>query len=286
MLAMARKLAVRVISAVLNWLESGATLEPGPNMKLYQLKLSKEQLAAMPEKERCLLLLIGHILNEINILRKAALFCGNQLGDQEHVKLAEMGQQILFMRLLGGKTHEAWLAFERRFQKDKEISLVYAKPLADLRGEVWEKLKKMFGTENFIATLRNDHAFHNPHQADIERSFQKLPAQEDWSWYASDRTANCYNWSSDMVMTNVMFDATNKLSIREASDAFAEQVMATSSLVESLLAGLAEIMFEKYFPGLRAEQPVAELQGLPSVDEAKLPFFVAVPERAPGKGEA
>lgn len=285
MLAMARRLAVKVISAILNWRESGALLEPRSTMKLYQLKLSKERLAAMPEKERGLLLLIGHILNEINILRKAALFCGNQLGDQEHVKLAEMGQQILFMRLLGGKTHEAWLAFERRFQKDRDISRAYTKPLADLRGEVWEKLKKTFGTGKFIATLRNDHAFHNPHQADIEKSFQKLPAEEDWSWYVSDRTANCYNWSSDMVMTNLMFDATNKQSIREASDTFAAQVMSTSSLVEGLLAGFAEIMFEKYFPGLRAEQPIAELQDLPSVDEAKLPFFVAVPEKPLGKGE-
>src|SRR6266545_2769474 len=98
-------------------------------MRLYRFHLPKNRLAAMPQNERHMMLLFGQIANELNMLRKSALFSGNDVSDNETVKFAEVAQWYFFIKLLGAKTFEAWEAFRRYFQGDGEIAQKYSQPL-------------------------------------------------------------------------------------------------------------------------------------------------------------
>jgi hypothetical protein len=245
-------------------------------MKLYKLNLTKAQLDAMPPHERGVLLLFGHIGNELNILRKAAMFSGNVLSDDEVMKLAEIGQWTFFMRLLGAKTHEAWEAFRRLFQKNKDMAARYAKPLNDKYGKEWDQLKKVFGSgKSIVEGLRNEHVFHYPTAEIIEASFHSLSPEEDWSWYLSDIKANSFYFASDMVANNAMLRAANGGELQGASDKFAKEVIELSTLVDDLLGNVVELMLDANFPGARAKDPMLERNDLQEADQIRLPFFCA-----------
>ncbi len=44
-------------------------------MKLHHFKLTRQQLDAIPEAERNLLVLVGHAANELSVLTKLFQFC-------------------------------------------------------------------------------------------------------------------------------------------------------------------------------------------------------------------
>jgi len=93
--------------------------------KIHRVHLTKRKLAAMPQAERSLLLLLGHATNEINVLFKLILMARK---DEPTIKLidhVEAGQVLILMRVLIGKLHEAWLLFQRRFQADRSLAEKY-----------------------------------------------------------------------------------------------------------------------------------------------------------------
>lgn len=243
-------------------------------MHLYRFRLTKDQLAAIPQNERHMMLLFGQIANELNILRKSALFSGNGLSDNEIVKFAEVAQAYFFIKLLGAKTYEAWEAFRKYFQGDPEIAQKFSRPLADgEQGATWGKLKKRFGAGGLvIQSLRNDHVFHFPDRDAIEGSFQSLPPEEDWSWYLSDSKANNFYAASDMVANNALFRDINQNELKGASGRLIDEVIELSTDVDDVLSAVVQILIETYFPDLEAEQ-VLELNDLGGVDDVKLPFF-------------
>jgi hypothetical protein len=245
-------------------------------MRLYRFRLPKDQLAVMSQNERHMMLLFGQIANELNILRKSALFSGNNVSDNEIVKFAEVAQWYFFIKLLGAKTFEAWEAFRRYFQGDAEIAQKYSQPLANSEhGATWERLRKRFGAGGLaIQRLRNEHVFHFPDRETIEQSFQSLQPDEDWSYYLSDVKANSFYAASDMVTNNAVFRHVNQDELQGASTRLIDEVLQLSTDVDDVVSTVVQILIETHFPDVAAEH-VLELNDLEGADEIKLPFFCA-----------
>ena len=243
-------------------------------MQLYQLHLTKEQLAAMPDIERQTLLLFGHIANELNMLRKAALFSGNAISDNVVMRYAEVAQAYFFIKLLGAKTFEAWEAFRRHFQEGL-LGAKYSKQLADSEyGPTWEELKRRFGAGGLIITrLRNEHVFHFPDREAIERSFQSLSPDEDWSWYLSDLKANSFYAASDMIANNAIFQDINANEVQQATVQLMDEVLELSTDVDDVIGAVALILIDAHYPNARTQEPIVQTDDLRAVDDIKLPFF-------------
>jgi hypothetical protein len=76
-------------------------------MEVRKIKLSRSKLAAMPQNERVLLLLLAHASNELTVLRKPILMMRKSASESQIVEV-EAGQVFIFTRLLVGKLHEVW----------------------------------------------------------------------------------------------------------------------------------------------------------------------------------
>ena len=115
--------------------------------EIHRVNLTKSKLAAMPEAERSLLLLLGHANNEINVLSKLILMARK---DEPEIKLidhVEAGQVFVIMRVLIGKLHEAWLLFNRRFQADHSLRGKYLPKLSAQAATAITELNQHFGRE-------------------------------------------------------------------------------------------------------------------------------------------
>jgi hypothetical protein len=83
--------------------------------EIHRVFLTKTKLAAMPEAERSLLLLLGHASNEINVLSKLILMTRKDQPAIQLIDHVEAGQIFILLRVLIGKLHEAWRLFQKRF---------------------------------------------------------------------------------------------------------------------------------------------------------------------------
>jgi len=92
-------------------------------MELHRFILTKSKLAALPQAERSLLLLLGHASNEINVLSKLILMVMRK--DTPPSQIAnnvEAGQVCVLLRVLVGQLHEAWELFRRRVSRRRKGS--------------------------------------------------------------------------------------------------------------------------------------------------------------------
>lgn len=244
-------------------------------MKLFKVAISDEQLRAIPAEDRNVLLLLGHVLNEINIIRKTALVSIGSILDHEDLGRAGVGQAALFVRLLGGKTHEAWEVFRTRFHSDPVLGPKYGPRLQDRVGETVKKLNVKFSSSNFLATLRNSHAFHYPDTSDLADAFEAMAAPEGWIWYMSDVKANTYPYASDVVAIAASFRVFNPSDAAAATELFTNDVIGTAADVEAVLDAVVEIIMREHFEkSLRLAPIVAGPEGLHWRD-IRLPFFWA-----------
>lgn len=172
------------------------------SVKVVRVKLTKDGLAAMPQADRSLLLLLGHVTNELNVLHKIMLAMLRDTCQPHEIKIIHHGQALIVMRLLIGKLHAAWELFTRRVLSSKRISAEYLPGLPEDALEALAYLKRHFGAGSPLTTIRNKLSFHSSDDDNLlEESFQALPASEQWDFYLGDEIANTFYYASELVMT-------------------------------------------------------------------------------------
>ena len=178
--------------------------------EVYQVNLTKEKLAAMPVRERRLLLLLGHAANEINVLQKLILMAGQATPELEFVDHVQAGQVFVLMRTLIGKLHEAWELFVKRFQSDHQMSAKYLPKLNTEATIALDGLKKHFRKRSPLTLIRKWFSFHYSDEKDlVERSFQDIPADNSWRFYLSNILGNCFYYASELVVAGGVIKLAN-----------------------------------------------------------------------------
>jgi len=76
-------------------------------MDVNRVELDRKKLAAMPEAQRVLLLLLAHASNEITVLIKLILMMRKDDPPSQIHDHVETGQMFIMIRRLIGKLHEA-----------------------------------------------------------------------------------------------------------------------------------------------------------------------------------
>jgi hypothetical protein len=169
--------------------------------KIHRVNLTKTKLAAMPEAERSILLLLGHASNEINVLSKLILMMRK---DEPAIKLidhVEAGQVFVIMRVLIGKLHEAWRLFHTRFQANWPLAEKYVPKLPPEAAAALTELNKHFGKGSPLTRIRSAVSFHYRDDDNLaEASFQRLPETEPWEFYLSRTVGNSFYFASELVI--------------------------------------------------------------------------------------
>ncbi len=129
-------------------------------MDVHRAKLDRAKLAAMPENERALLLLLAHASNELNVLTKLILMMRKDEPPSPILDHVEAGQTFILMRLLIGKLHEAWELFRTRVHSDRTIATTYIPRLRSEASAALTALNRHFGQGSALTAIRNKISFH------------------------------------------------------------------------------------------------------------------------------
>jgi hypothetical protein len=251
--------------------------------EIHQIDLTKQSLAAMPDAERKLLLLLGHATNEINVFQKLVLMSGQGTYAPRFVDHVQAGQTLILMRTLIGKLCEAWDLFRVRFLRERQLAELYLPKLNAEAVAALESLKKHYGTQSPLMLIRSRFSFHYRDDDNlVEQSFQEIPADEAWQFYLSNIEGNCFFYASELVVQSGVI----KLADRAPNDAepfldatarnFAALCELTITVSGQILVLFGECIKEIVSHSLPDTQSIGavELPGLPALSELQIPFFV------------
>ena len=171
-------------------------------MKVYSANLAKQRLAAMPSSDRSLLLLLGHAMNELNVLTKILLTQRKQSAPHPLVEVVESGQNLIIFRLIIGTLHEAWDLFKARVLSNRGLSSKYL-PLLDAQSiAALDDLKVHFGKGSVLSAIRNKISFHYRDDANlIEENFNRVSDSEAWLDYFGERPEDNFYTIAERVVT-------------------------------------------------------------------------------------
>ena len=246
-------------------------------MELHRVILTKEKLAAMPQAERSLLLLLGHASNEINVLSKLILMMRKGEAPSQLVDHVEAGQIFILMRVLIGKLHEAWLLYKKRVQADRIINDKFVPHLSQEATTALAKLNDHFGRGTPITKIRNKASFHYTDNDNLaEENFQRLPATEPWEFYLTKSVGNSFYFAAELVAAgtaiNLAKDQADPSST--ALDAFGDlcdDVIFVSGQITELFGSLISDIVMASIPDV--EVKIEQLPDGPKISTFCLPFY-------------
>lgn len=260
-------------------------------MRIYSAKLPKGHLTRLPEADRSLFLLLGHVSNEINVLQKLMLMMRQDDPPSRVVDIVEAGQVMIIMRILVAKLHEAYRVFNERVQGDAAIRERY-----NVRGEwsgreLLRELNARFKQGSLLTRIRDKLASHYVDEDRLlEASFQALADDEPWELYLSETVGNSFYYASEMVAMKAALDlvAADPVPDEKPDETNLKALFNESLEVANVVMKLCQVIMieilEKSIAGELVMEPI-DIGKPPKLAALHLPFFVDVTDlNGPGRG--
>lgn len=179
---------------------------------------------------------------------------------------------FFYLRLLAGKAFEGWEMLRR---------LLFASPDArELEGELVEtgksslgRLKRYFGKQNLVRTIRNSFAFHfSPEQLEsqLERTNESLDL-----FLENKSGVNSLFYFAEVLATSAIIEQTGAKSLEEGFDAVVKDVIGVAgdlvNLADATLHALLTRFGKDVWSKPMVEVPLPELRAFDSVS---MPWLV------------
>src|SRR4051794_2908246 len=166
-----------------------------PPLAIYEMKIDRDALAAMPADARRNFFLFGHVGNEINTLYRLLIFSIKKQDNQYLGAFAEM-RATTIARILIGTTMEGYRAVEKAVFASP-FGRTYTPHLPPDGQQAYAEVKKHLGDLKLRAGIRNNFAFHVPKPSQIDDAYAKLPRDLELSILSGKpRHSSLYTMSS------------------------------------------------------------------------------------------
>ncbi len=249
-------------------------------MNVIAVRLNKDKLITLPDAERVFFIGLGHISNEINAITKMLYWSA---GTPQRNNAEINGQRFLtlfLMKILSGKLFESWNLFQKLFF-GSGISKDYDPELEGEPKEALEKLKKYFGKDNSISTIRNNFGFHYSPK-EVDEMLLKIDGNFDLYMERENFQNNLF-FFSELLEEGALIDAIGF----EIQDGDMDGILVNLSGelfdvgIWFLIAsdGLMDLIIGKFGEEIREGEPTnIEFDSMQSFNKVYLPWFTQVTE--------
>ncbi|MCX7310290.1 MAG: hypothetical protein NTV56_00830 [Alphaproteobacteria bacterium] len=257
-------------------------------MDVHVAKIDRAKLAALPESDRVLLLLLAHASNELNVLQKLILMMRKTDPPSQIIDHVEAGQTFILMRLLIGKLHEAWELFRTRVQSNRAISTNLLPKMRPPAAAALTALKQHFGAGSPLTAIRNKVSFHYSDKENLtEANFQQLAATEPLQFYLTQTVGNSFYHAAELV---VQLSAINLVKAPPASagdtsspearafGVLCGEIIDVSRHMTELFGELVGMLGEDVVDSVSTEQ----IPDGPKLSTFELPYFFDENDQLPG----
>jgi hypothetical protein len=245
-------------------------------VRLHRVNLTRQQLDRIPENERRLLVLIAHVGNELNVFAKLFHFAAGSASEEGVLGQAENAQALVLARTLTGKIYEFWMLLQSSFF-GPALSKEYEPQLDEEARAALQALKRYFGRDNLIDTVRNKFAFHfSPDQ--IDAGYNSIVENDPLQIYLAKENVNTLYAFADTIVGRAMLEAIRPGDHQGAFDALIDQTSAAVGNINTVIGALMIVCFKRYVGdslyALGAD--IIEIEGAPDSQKIEIPFFIEV----------
>lgn len=211
-------------------------------IEVFTVPISKAQFRRFPPKERAMVFVCCHILNQIGVLVKLVRFSSNR-DPKNHIEENASGTQTqIILRFLIAVLSEACVYFEDR----EDLIAQYLPDIHEEGREAYAKVQAFFDKKGLLRMIRNNYLYHYPNDKNVEKAFEAIPEDQPWEWYLSHANTNSLYLSSELVLAHGMMNATGKPDPLEAFDDVMAETMALANTLPDFLMRLVEAICFKY----------------------------------------
>lgn len=240
-------------------------------MKVIDVQLDQSKLLLLPEDERTLYFSLGHAANEINALAKLLYWAANGLARNEAERRGREALELLFIRLLAGKLNESWVLLKHKYF-GVGLSKKYASKLDDVTKEVFQKLRKYFGSENACNKIRNQFAFHySPDEVAVT-----LPTMTDelHVYLQRDAAPNNLFAFSEALLTQALLTLLKSLGNYDSLDKLVGELFNVGVWFAQVTDALMFAIGDNSGLELRLKDPVeVQFEELPALQSVAISWF-------------
>ena len=245
-------------------------------MIIKKIKISNKKLKAFPADEQTLLILLGHLSNELALLHKLWIFTHPNAEDKDIARKVRVSQLMLVLRLYIGKLLEGWLLLEKIYFKSG-LARKYDALLSKEGKEALEAIKRYFGSSNVMYKIRNSYAFHYD-AAKMKPQLEMHDDEHDFFIFIEGTFANDHYNMSEEIISKGMFSgiaSTEEESIKKV-------VQETLDVSKAIMAFTAYCMVAVFDQNLAHGEYTLEEVDIgepPMIDDIDIPAFVRAKSR-------
>lgn len=250
-------------------------------MKIRRVELPPEAFQALSENDRGLLVLLGHILNDVSVLNKLLACTARIEAGPSWVVHTGSCQAFLFAKLLIGKLSEAWTAIQNGYFRTSS-SRTYADLLPPPAAESLTELKSYFSRTNLIARVRNTFAFHYS----FEHAKQPLPADvvsDELVLYLHQHTGNSLYQFSEYAMNRALLKVIDPTDPAAAMQRMLSELSTVVNWLNEFTQGLMIAILGRNvgLENLHKYSTDIDVPDAPFHTQVTIPFFIEFPPRDP-----
>lgn len=242
-------------------------------MKVHRSKIRLTDLRKIPEEDRALFVLLGHLVNELNVLNKMFYLCSQFKEESKLRTHAHISQALVFARVLLGKLYEGWELLRKGYFESK-ISKRYDEQLNKEANDSLVKLKQYFGRDNLIKDIRNNFAFHYSVE-DAKSALGHDLDEEELLMYLAENNGNTLYYFSEYVVNYALLEAIVKGDPDKALERLISESAKVVSWFNDLASGIMAHITEEYLLGSDGKLALKtiELGEVPVAEKIEIPYF-------------
>ncbi len=236
-------------------------------MRLHILEISQFE-DKLSDDEKILMIYLGNLYTDINILLKTCVCSRNTPGNNDVVNVAQFSQTFFFFEVLAGKILEGWKIIQQKYNGSK-LSQEYHKALKSKDIQNYRDLKSYFKGSNKIKDIRNRYAFHydNTLSGELLAKFNDSN-KDELKIYLSEKQGNCYfHFAESIMLRSLIEDDINK----------PDQIYDEITEIANKLLKFIFSFFSAVIKIHNIELPELEnidMPETPSFQEVTLPYFL------------
>ena len=233
-------------------------------MIISRVRLSKNQIIAIPEPDRSYLICLGSFLDEINILQKLLISSINTETTHQIEVRAHLAQTMLFSKLLCAKLYEG------RLQIDVGAKFIPNCPV--IAQSALKSLRRYFNGPNLISRVRNSFAFHSDRN-EIEKFIPEIADTDDYEFFLHEKIHSSLYYACDFICNLALIAETKEENIDRVMGEFIDEYNQVFGWFMDFGGHCITAIMEQYFPDAAISEEV-ELKNRLHFEEVPLLFFV------------
>jgi hypothetical protein len=237
-------------------------------MKITQIKITKKELDSIPEEDRTLLVLLGHLANELSILHKFLVFTLPRSGASAPESQIRVAHFMLIARIYVGKLLEGWNLLNNIYFR---LSKKYEATLSPEGKEYLDKIKKYFSGKNLIYKLRNAYAFHYDTK-EMKPQLDLFEETDEFKIIIGGPFANNYYLISEEIITRGMLSQIDK-NEQTAIEMLMNNLLDVSKAFMNFIGHCNVAIFELHFSSKQFNQSEIDIGEQPILDKFRIPIF-------------